>query len=224
MKALLSRFLGISLLLFLLPVSAEVSVGNASVTLFSVKGVTVSKTIKLDADYAKRYNKPVKAPIQINVPISKQFQNYYDPKGGGPRDTTTLKISFATKEKQVIENLRLVPVQIGMGEAELRIKTAGGLLAKQAWPDASKGYKDAKLLGLVKTKVNGADAAVAVGQMNSPTLGLLYVRMVLILNPKDRHSILAFVTINPKLSAANKPNLLHKEGITYKAIESIKFL
>ncbi|NOZ10519.1 MAG: hypothetical protein GXP09_05730 [Gammaproteobacteria bacterium] len=205
-------------------VSAATGVGSVSFTPFSVKGLTVSKTINIDSAFAKKYRKSVAAPFRIQVPVSKKFLNYYDPKVGGPSDTTLLKISFVTKEKQIIENIRLVPVQIGMGDPVLRIKTAAHLLSNQAFADASKGYLNAKLLGIAQTKINGADGVVGVGQFEDPTIGLLYVRLVVILNPKDRHSILAFATINPKLSAANKPDLLHKAGISYKLIESIGFL
>jgi hypothetical protein len=204
--------------------NAEVSVGNISFTPFSVKGLTVSKTIKLDSAFGKKFGRSIASPIKINVPVSKKFLNYYDPSGENPNDTTLLKITFATHDKQVIENIRLVPAQIGMREPGVRIRAGARLLSEKAFPAAARGYLKSRLLGIVQTRINGADAVVGVGQFTDPSIGLLYARLVLILNPADRHSILAFATINPKLSAANRPDLLHKAGITYKVVESIEFL
>lgn len=204
--------------------STALGAGSATFTPFSVEGLSLSKTIKIDAAYGTRFGKTIAVPFSINVPITKQFDIFYDSKPDSPTDTTLLKITFATKDRQVIENIRFAPVQIGMGEVEVRIKTAAQVLAQKVFPDISRGNKDPKLLGVVQTRIDDKDAVVGVAQYTDPTFGPLFARLVLILNPKAPHSILAFATINPKLSAANQPDKLHKVGITYKLIESIRFL
>lgn len=197
------------------------SVGDIKVTPFSVTGLEVSKSYSIDKTYGEKHGREIPAPFQFALPVMDGVKPYFETPTEG--DSTYLKISFATEEKQLIENIRFIPFQVEMVEKQKRIHTTANLLANQGFELATKSYKDVKRLAVVQSEIGGHDAAVVVGQYTDPSIGLMYVRLVGIINPHNKHSILIFANFNPKLSAANAPDKLHKAGITYKVIESLKY-
>lgn len=214
----------LGLTLMLRPVYAEinVSVGEISITPFSVKGLTISKTYKIDADFGKKHGRDVPAPYRFDVPVSDSFTPWFNTPQKG--DSTQLKISFATKEKQLIENIRFIPFTVDLKEKNERVKATANLLANEGFQMATKGFSDVKRLGVVQADIAGYDAVVVVGQYTDPSLGPMFVRLVGILNPDAEDCVMMVANFNPKLSAANAPDKLHLDGITYKVIESFRYL
>jgi hypothetical protein len=211
-------------LLISTPALSEItaSVGEVKVAPFSVKGFELSKTYTIDKAYGLKHGREIAAPFRFAIPVMDDVTPYFETPVKG--DSTLLKVSFATDDKQLIENIRFVPFQVEMIDRQKRIHTTASLLANQGFQMATASMKDVKRLAVVQSEIGGHDAAVVVGQYTDPALGLMYVRLVGIINPDARHSILMFANFNPKLSAANAPDKLHKDGITYKIIESLTYL
>ncbi len=188
----------------------------------SIEGASLQKIITVDRQFEQKYERPVPAPFQFGLPVSDTIQTFIQPPV--PNDVTLLKISFATPGKELIENIRFIPMTVPKTELPERIKATARLLAQKAFPMAVEGYQGAKRLGVVQANIGDYDAVVVVGQYHDPQLGPMFVRLVGVLHPDSEHCILMIANIVPKHSEAKAPDQLHKQGMTFRVIESLHYL
>jgi hypothetical protein len=154
--------------------------------LFSVKNMVVGSTIKVDAAFAEKHDMDVPAPFSVIIPTSEDF---FTAARFGPRGDAYIKISFATNDKQLIDNMRLVTMTFPLVETEARLKLIAKLLGEQAFAMAVRGYDNPQRKGMRKLKIGRYDAVEVIGTYSDPRLGPMYVRLVGIPNPNSRFSV-----------------------------------
>ncbi len=192
------------------------------VNALSIEGASLQKIITVDQQFAQKYGRPVPAPFQFGLPVSDALHTFIQPPV--PDDVTLLKISFATPEKALIENIRFIPMTIPKAELPERVKITAQLLAQKAFPMAVEGYRNAERLGVVQATIGDYNAVVVVGQYHDPQLGSMFVRLAGVLHPDSEHCMLMIANFVPKHSEGKAPDQLHKQGITFRVIESLRYL
>jgi hypothetical protein len=160
--------------------------------LFSAKNLVVGSTIKVDAEFAEKHDMDVPAPFSVIIPTSEDF---FTAARFGPRGDAYMKISFATNEKQLIDNLRFVTMTVPLVEAEERLKLTAKMLAGQGLATAVRGYGNAQRKGIRRIRIGKYDAVEVVGSYTDSELGLMFVRLVGIPNPNSKFSIFAVINV-----------------------------
>ncbi len=186
-----------------------------------VEGLVIGKTLKVDQTYAQQYKRPVKAPFELIIPNIDGVQVFaaFPPKVGGEY----FKISFATKNKELIENIRIIGMTIPLGSLEQRVATLKQLFVNQALPMALKDHVNPKILAGRMAKIHGLDAIEAIAQYDDLREGRIYVWLVGILNPDSPNCVLAMSQITSRAEAKTSEDI-GKKGITVKSLSTFKFI
>jgi hypothetical protein len=185
----------------------EVSVsGQVSVNLLSIEGLVVGQTVTVDADFGAEHGLDVPAPFKVLIPTSGDEQQLvlYAPNGaGGP----FFKMTFATKDDQVIENIQFVPMNLGGATADDRMQVITDLLTDQAWAMIVADYPENIQDGVRATTVAGYDAVELVGRYMDPEQGLVYTRLVGIPNsdPSNPNGVMVVANIIAKVLELSGP-------------------
>jgi hypothetical protein len=168
---------------------------SASVTfnLFSLEGLVIGNTYSIDADFGEEYGITVPAPFRFLVPKEDDVTPYFETPDG--TDGMFLKISFATEDRQLIENLRFVRMTLPLGDRADRLTVLARLLANDGFNQAVSGYSENEYMGAREVKVGDYDAVEVIGKYIDPQLGLMYVRLVGIPNPDADASVFAVANI-----------------------------
>lgn len=225
MKQILNGCLVAVILILILFVSARAEIkaeGETSVNPFKIEGGVIGRKISVDRAFAEKHQVEVPAPFEFIVPRDKNIAYFmaFPPEIKGAE---YFRLSFATKEKKLVENLRMVDLTIPLVEREKRIRGTVLFLLKKALPMAFKGYEEPRYIGNRVGRVGPCDAVEVLGQYVDPAIGLVFVRLVAILNPDSEHAVLAVANINPALSEVKTPEDAARKGYTAKAIATFEF-
>lgn len=213
----------LSVIVFALTASAdEKSGGKVKFQPFTVKGAVVGARVKIDDAYAKKYGIAVPAAFEFIVPKSDDVLIF--PAYPSEKIKEYIKISFATKEKKLIENIRFANMAIPMGETEARLKTVAALLNKQGLPMALKGKQKAKVIGTRTGKYGKNDGVEVWAQYEEPAIGMVVMRLVGILNPDSKHCIFAFANVVPAVAGYKKLDEIGTQSINAKILGTVRFI
>lgn len=162
---------------------------SATFNLFSVEGLVVGDTYTFDAEFAERLNVEILAPFRFLTPRADGVKVIFQ----RPTEGTTelIKINFVTEDEQLIENLRFVAITLPMVEPEGRVQILNRFLSNDAYNMSVNSYEQHEFLGARETVIGETPGIEAIGKYIDPSLGLMYVRLVGIINPDSEHSILA---------------------------------
>ncbi|MFT5109105.1 MAG: hypothetical protein ACI9UA_004752 [Pseudoalteromonas tetraodonis] len=198
---------------------SSLSIGKIEVGRFKVSGFTIGKRIAIDADYGKQHQFPVAAPYNFIIPKRKNIFVLHPPKSG----QASIKLNFATEDKQLVENLQFVNMRIPVEAPEKRIAMTADLIIKKSLPTAFRGFAQSKHLETYQHKIGKCDAVTVHGEISDPKKGRYYVKLTGIINPESIDSVLAFSMINQAQSDIDTLDKLRSEGLANKVIHSLKF-
>ncbi len=164
--------------------------------LFSVEGLVTGKTLTIDAAFGEKKDIPVPAPFSFLIPDQEGvIPLYHDPtKPGG----MLIKVSFATEDRQLIENLQFVVMTLPPGEPVGRFVTLTGLLVNKVFPSAVANSTEHQYLGARKIQIGQYDAVEILGKYLDEELGLVYLRIVGIPNPDGTDGVFAVANLVDK--------------------------
>lgn len=226
-----SFFIILFLLLGTIMTNAQDAQKNPSIkfNLFSVDGLVISDTYKIDDKFAKRNNIPILAPFQIKAPRQKNVTVLYE--YGTEPNAMIIKMNFATGDKdmanekrKLIENLQFITMDVEMTDIEDRMKALTNLMVVDAFEMVTGSYEQKEYIGARRTKINNIDVIDAVGSYISPDLGLVYVRITGYLNPNDENGVFSVANIvADKFEITNLDQLfLTASGKTIDSFEYIE--
>lgn len=174
------------------------SAQTVTFTLLDIQGLVIGSKVTIDAAYGEKHGVTVASPFSILVPTDDRIDLYVEYASEGK--ATYYKVSFVTKDEQLIENVQFVPMTIGMGDPEARRASLVRLLTEQVYPTAIAPYPQNKYLGWRDYKVAGMDGIEVLGEYVDPQWGHMYLRVVGYLNPKSDKSVFAVSNISAKLT------------------------
>lgn len=161
--------------------------------LLDPQNVELGQAIKINDSYTQKWGGDVTAPFQLQIPVSSGVSPLYHPPEAG--FDTLIRISFVTADQQLVENIRFTPMILSMGPIEKQMQTIADLLRDQVFPTFTDGYADVRLVGTRSTKINIYDAVELVGSYTDPEFGLMYLRIVGIINPQSDHTVFAIANV-----------------------------
>lgn len=195
-----------ALTLAFVPVSAQEAAPEPSVefNLLSVEGLVVGTTISVDKAFGAEHEIDVLAPFSFLVPTADNVRELLDP---APQPGQALvKVNFATMDRELIENLQFVPYTLPLGETEERMNMLAGMMANDAFQMAV-GTHDENIRDVVRPiKIGNLDAVEVIGRYQDADLGLMYLRIVGILNPASEHSVFAISNVVSTRQPIPTPN------------------
>ena len=203
--------------------------GKVEFVPFKVEGLIVGKKLVVDAAFGKKYNNPVNAPFECIVPREKGVKTFaaFPPDTGG----SWIKLSFATEDKQLIENLQYtaatVPLENNAGATlnmDQRLAVLENLLTKQGLPMGLKDYPKNKFLGARRTKIKDTPGVEVAAVFEDKDLGLMFMWMIGLLQPDSKHGVMAVSRMVASRSEVKKPEDIGRKGLAAKAVSTFKFI
>lgn len=190
---------------------------------FEVTGASmvIGKSFKIDADYGAERDLPVNAPFSFIAPIEDDVLVKQQPT---PGTDTLVKIVYGTKEQKFIENFQFSTLRVDMASDEERLKAIANVLANQGFGMVVQPYQNPSRDGVRKTKVGDYAAVEVFGRYNDPENGLMYTRLVGILNPKGEHSVYMVANIAAAQLPLENPDELATKTRSGAALTTFKFL
>ena len=176
---------------------------DVELTIPVVKGAVVGKPFKVDRAFGQQNDLRVRAPFSSYVPISKEFETQVvnAPKPG----TAYIKFNFTTLDNQPLENVQFIEMTIPMTRRRDRLRMAARLLGGDGFKMAVTGREKASRDFVRARTIGPYDAVEVIGRYEDPTLGLIFVRLVGILNPVDKDGVFAVANIVASKVPINSP-------------------
>ena len=212
----------VALLYVFQPHGALGAEGAVEIEPFKANGAVVGTRVKIDENYTKKYNVPVPAPFEFIVPRSKDILVFaaFPPQTAGE----FIKLSFATKDKQLIENLRFTTMSVPQSNADERLKKTADLLVSRGLPMALKGFANQEFKGARQAKVGPYDAVEVSAEYTESSLGAMMMILVGILNPDSKDCIMAFANVVPGRSEAKAVQEIGVKSIVGRVIGTFRFI
>ena len=178
--------------------------------------------ISIDAGFAETHQVSIQAPFEFYVPNRKGVEVFaaFPPETG----EELVNLSFATADKKLIENLRLVGMTVPLSSEEERLDMVAKLLEEDVLPKLMNDLANPRFLGLRRTTLKGLEVVEAAARFDHPTRGPMYLWLVGILNPRGENSVLALSQIVPNLSEVHCYDDLGRKGMAAQALGTFKFL
>jgi len=190
----------LALLLVISPAMASENGFSFKFNLFSTEGFVISDTYTIDEGFAQRNNVEVLAPFTFKIPRQDNVTPLFNTGSGS--GGMIIKVNFTTgdkdthiSERQFIENIQFVSMVLPLGEPEERIAVLTRLLSNDAFNGATASYEQKEFIGSRTAKIGDLDVVDVVGRYIDPNLGLVYVRLVGILNPDSPDAIFSVSNI-----------------------------
>jgi len=168
--------------------------------LFSLEGLVISDNYSIGAKFSQRYGIPVPAPFSFKVPRQNNVTPLFET--GTKSEGMLVKINFTTgdagadnSDRLLIENLQFVVMTLPLGERKQRLTRMAKLLANDGFNTVVAAYAEKEYIGGRETKIGDYDAVEVVGKYIDPDLGLIYARLVGILNPDAMDGVFAVANI-----------------------------
>jgi hypothetical protein len=219
---LIVRLLCINAMIFVVIFSTQAQDAVLKYGISTQTGITLNKVYTIDNDFGRKYGKNIQAPFKILLPVVSEFQTLLAVPPSN--DATVLKITFATLDQELIENVLFVPFSAPLLDIDKRIAITAKLLSEQGFAMASAGKTNPEKLAVVKTEVEGTTVIVVIGRYMDPQWGPMWVRIAGYLSPNSEYCMALIMNINPRLSTADSSEKLHTHGIVSKVANSFIFI
>jgi hypothetical protein len=161
--------------------------------LFSIEGFTLGDSISIDAEFGQKYGVPIPAPFTFVVPRTDgvvPFVEYADDPEG-----MYIKINFATEGRQLIDSLQFVRFNLPMDERGDDLIGMARFLANEVFSIATASYPENEYIDARPTTIGGNQAVEVVGRYINPDIGVMYLRIVGIVNADGPDSVIAISNI-----------------------------
>ncbi len=184
----------VALLLPALSASADDKKPSFQFNLFSVEGLVVGKTITVDQAYGEQHHKAVPSPFSFVVPLSpsKEYEVFFDAE---PPGDAWIKLSFATSDRQLIENIQFVHLTVDMGDLKAREQAVAQALINGGLPTVFEGRTNTGRDSVRAIKIGDYDAVEVIAHYDEPKLGKMYARLVGIINPNGPDGVAAVANV-----------------------------
>lgn len=205
-----AAILGLGFALSMTPVNAEISAtGEFQFNILNVQGLVTGSRFVADAKFAAQHKVGVSAPFEAIIPINAAFQTLSVP---APKPGVGIvKFNFASADgKRLLENIQMVPLTIPMLDAEARIQAAAKILSEDGVRMTTAGKQNPTRDVVRKTKVGPYDAVEVMGTYTSPDLGLMFYRMVGVINPKSENCVMLLANVVDREVKVPKPDDMAK--------------
>jgi hypothetical protein len=168
--------------------------GKVEFNILSVQGLVTGVPFTADAKFATQHKVSVPAPFKTVVPVNEAFQTLSVP---APKPGVGIvKFNFASQDgKRLLENIQAVPLTVPMLPLEARVKAATQVVAEDGVRMMTAGKQNPTRDVVRQTKVGPYDATEVLGTYVSPDIGLMYYRLVGVLNPKSEHCMMLAATV-----------------------------
>ena len=163
----------------------------AKVEPYEIKRLIIGKQIVIDKAYAEKNKVAEPTPFKITIPTGEDFLTILDAKQGG-----FLKVTFATPDKEFLESIQFVDMEVPTDLAENRTAVVAKLMSEQVFQNVTKGRADAKVLSIRETEVGGLGAVEVIGRVTEKDAGLLYVWIVGLPHPVQSRGTYAVATVH----------------------------
>ncbi len=190
----------IALLFFANPAIAGEDGFSFKFNLFSVDSFVITDNYTIDEGFGQRNDVEVLAPFTFKIPRQDNVTPLFTTGSGS--GGMIIKVNFTTGEKdadiserQFIENIQFVSMVLPLGEPEERIAVLTRLLSNDVFNSATADYEQKEFIGSRNAKIGDLDVVDVVGRYIDPDLGLVYVRLVGILNPNSPDAIFSVSNI-----------------------------
>lgn len=178
--------------------------GSITFNLLSIEGLVVGTTVTIDADFGAEHGIAVPAAFSVLIPTADDVRELMDP---APKPGNAFaKISFATEELVLIENIQFVPFTVPGEEMQARLQQTAELMAGPAFQAATEGYAEPVRIGVRETTAGEHPAIEVIGTYQDPDLGLMYLRIVGIPNPNGPDSVFAVANVVAALEPLPSPD------------------
>jgi hypothetical protein len=168
--------------------------GKVEFNILNVQGLVVGAPLRYDAKFAADNKIAVPAPFTTVAPMHASFQtlNVNAPKPGD----SIAKLNFASLDgKTLLENVQFVPLELPMVPAQQRLQQAADLLSTTGVQRTTAGKKNPTLKLVRAIKIGPYDAVEVIGTYDSDANGMMFYRMVGILNPKSKDSLMVLSNV-----------------------------
>jgi len=187
-------------LFFSIPASAQHVSGPAKFNLLSLEGLVGAKTVRIDDDFARKYGLTVPAPFSFLVPTADDVLELVDPGSGLAR------VSFATTDSQLIENIQFVPMAVRLAPTQERLKALGQLLSKTAFARAVANQAKPTRDVVRPVRIGDYNGVEVIGSYEDTEFGKIYLRIVGILNPHAQEGVVAIANVVAARQELPSPN------------------
>lgn len=194
------------LICILLPLTAKAQQvsGEFNAYLLSIEGLVVGTTLNVDAAYGEKYGHIIDAPFRVLIPTSDEIRELLDP---SPQNGDALvKIHFATQDKQPIENIQFITMRVDMGDVKQRLDSMARLLVNNAFKQVIANHKNPTRDVVRAIKLDDYDAVEVIGTYEDAKFGLIYTRIVGILNPDKPEGVVALANVISSRLKLEKPD------------------
>ena len=183
--------------------------------------LVVGKSFKIDAEFGAAHDKMVKAPFRFIAPTSDDVLVQQQPT---PGSDSLVKIAYGTLDRQFIENFQFSTLTVPLGAEDERLNTVAGLLANQGFAMVVEPYKESTRDGVRKIMVGDYSAVEVFGRYVDPANGLMYARLVGILNPNSTHGVFMVANIAAARLPLDNPDQLATKTRSGAALKTFKYI
>ncbi len=183
--------------------------------------LVVGRSYRIDAAFAKKREKTLKAPFRFTAPTGKGFL-IADQRTEGANNV--VKIAYATPDKKFIENFQFSSLTVPLGPETERLDTTAALMAKDVFAMATRSYKDPVRDGVRRIEVGGRAAIEVFGRYIDPANGVMYLRIVGIPHPGSPHGVFMVANISRARLPLDNPDQLATRTRSGAALKTFKYL
>ena len=181
-----AAFLGIALLIA--PASAALAQETEP---YAIKRLIIGKKIVVNAEFAEKNEVAEPTPFEITVPTGEDFLTLIDTKQGG-----FLKITFATPDREFLESIQLVDMQVPTDIEADRTAVVAKLMSERVFANVTEGREDAKVLAIRETEIGGVGAVDVIARYTDGENGLVYLWIVGLPHPVQARGTYAVAAIH----------------------------
>lgn len=196
-------------MLLIYPVSSVAqSAGGPQATfpLFSFGDAVTGDRLNIDNEFSLRNKIPVNAPFSVLVPREDDVLRVAENAPEGPTGPY-LKLSFTSKDQQLIENILLAPMTIAMNpNSSERLAALAQVMSTQIYSNAIAGFDNHTRDMVRQVTIGGLQAVEVIGRYEHPELGLMFLRIVGIPNPRGQTGVFVVSNVVASKVALTNPN------------------
>lgn len=182
------------------------------------------KLIVVDKAYLRKQgsDEAPDAPFSIVLPKAAADQGIFIT--GKPKVPEIIRVSLATKDKKLMENIRFTSLKVGVKDSsKLRVQKALAMIESQMVPKFFNGYVGGKIVDRYQTKVGPYDAGVLLGQMSGKDDKKYFVKFVAIIQPGKADGLVAVMMLDPSTGDPQKLQQRLNNGYVQQVLHTLRF-
>lgn len=190
-----AKFALMGLAIAISPAFAGVTAGGKfEFNILNIQGLVGGSTFTVDAKFAQQHKISVPAPFSAVIPASDAFQTLVAP-APKPGDAI-VKFTFASADgKRLLESVQMVPMTLPMLPRDERLNLLAKSLAENEVQKYAASKQNVTRDVVRQIKVGPYDAVEVMGTAVSQSSGLMFYRLVGVVNPKSDQSVVILASV-----------------------------